>query len=59
MLNRLILLFVVIGLGVAGAAKAGEVKEITPGYLVEQYRKMEKTGTRLAATLPLYLKTMC
>ena len=58
MLNRLILLFVVIGLGVAGAAKAGEVKEITPGYLVEQYRKMEKTGTRLAATLPLYLKTV-
>ncbi|MDX5152000.1 MAG: hypothetical protein R3188_05945, partial [Acidiferrobacterales bacterium] len=58
MANKLVSLFVVIGLSVSSAVKAGEVKEITPDYLVDQYHKLEKTGKRLAAALPIYLKTV-
>ena len=56
--NRLILLFVVIGLSLSSTVNADEVKEITPDHLVDQYHKLEKTGKRLAATLPIYLKTV-
>ena len=56
--NRLILLFVVIGLLMSSTVNADEVKDITPDHLVDQYHKLEKTGKRLAATLPIYLKTV-
>ena len=56
--NRLILLFVVIGLSLSSTVNADEVKEITQDHLVDQYHKLEKTGKRLAATLPIYLKTV-
>jgi len=44
--------------GTAYAGEAGKIGEINPSDLVAQYREMEKTGTRLAATLPIYLKTI-
>lgn len=50
-------LFLVASMLVVGVVGAGEVEKITPASLVEQYRKMEKTGSRLAASLPIYLKT--
>jgi hypothetical protein len=58
MANKLVSLFVVIGLSVSSAVKAGEVKEIAPDYLVDQYHELEKTGKRLAAALPIHLKTV-
>jgi hypothetical protein len=51
------LFFIVANLLIAGIAEAGEVEQITPDSLIEQYHKMEKTGSRLAASLPIYLKT--
>jgi len=57
MCNKLISLLVVVGLSGTSMVNASEVRKITPDYLVKQYRKLEETGTRLAATLPIYLKT--
>jgi hypothetical protein len=56
--SKIILLFVVIGFSMSGAVNADEVKEIAPDHLVDQYRKLEKTGKSLAATLPIYLETV-
>lgn len=42
----------------ADAASVDKAMEITPAQLIEQYRDMVKTGSRLAASLPIYLKTV-
>ena len=56
--SKIILLFVVFGFSMSSAVNADEVKEIAPDHLVDQYRKLEKTGKSLAATLPIYLETV-
>ena len=58
MLKELITLVFVTMVLLAGAARAEETKAVDPSDLVAQYRLMEKTGSRLAATLPIYLKTV-
>jgi len=58
MLKELTILVYLATVLAAGAAYAGELREITPSDLVAQYHEMEKTGSRLAATLPMYLKTV-
>ncbi|MGW8247454.1 MAG: hypothetical protein ACWGOV_05020 [Acidiferrobacterales bacterium] len=58
MCNKLVSLFVVIGLTASVAVKAGEVKEVTPDDLVNQYHKLEKSSSPLAVALPIYLKTV-
>jgi len=58
MLKGLVSLFFVTGLLGVGAVNAEESGEMTTASLIEQYRELENTGTPLAATLPIYLKTV-
>lgn len=58
MLKVLKILVFVTTFVAAGAACAENLVEIDPSDLAAQYREMEKTGSRLAATLPIYLKTV-
>jgi len=61
MLKELKIIVFVTAVLVAGtvyADEAGKVEEINPSDLVTQYRETEKTGSRLAETLPIYLETV-